>query len=100
MMVVVATARVEGLVARWAARVALHVLTDGQLRAARAAEYGFLIPFVGWPNLDRMSGEGIVAILAGIVNAATFHLDGEDVRGTVIMLAAGLRVEMDATYVW
>jgi hypothetical protein len=37
-----------------------------------------------------MIGERFVAILAGIVKAATFHLDGDDVRRSVKMLATGL----------
>jgi hypothetical protein len=37
-----------------------------------------------------MVGERLVAILAGIIQAATFHLDGDDVSGPVIMLATSL----------
>jgi hypothetical protein len=37
-----------------------------------------------------MIGQRFVAILAGIVEAATFHLDGDDVSRPVIMLATGL----------
>jgi hypothetical protein len=37
-----------------------------------------------------MIGERIVAILASIVKAATFHLDGDDVSRPVIVLATGL----------
>src|SRR5208283_6139479 len=42
--------------------------------------------------------ERLVAILAGIVLAATFHLDGNDVSRPVIMLTTGLRVEIYATH--
>jgi hypothetical protein len=37
-----------------------------------------------------MTGELLVAILAGIVQAATFHLDGDDVSRPVIVLTTGL----------
>jgi len=37
-----------------------------------------------------MIGKRLVAILAGIVQAATFHLDGDDVGRSVIVLTAGL----------
>jgi len=54
-------------------------------------------PFAIGPDLDRMTGEGLVAILAGVVHAAALHLNRDDVGGPVIMLAARLRVEIDAT---
>jgi hypothetical protein len=37
-----------------------------------------------------MIGERQVAVFAGIVKAATLHLDGNDVSQPVIMLATGL----------
>jgi hypothetical protein len=37
-----------------------------------------------------MIGERFVAILAGIVKAATFHLDSDDVSRSVKILATGL----------
>jgi len=37
-----------------------------------------------------MIGECLVAILAGIVKAATFHLDGDNVSRPVIVLTTGL----------
>jgi hypothetical protein len=49
------------------------------------------------PNLGRMIGESVVAILAREVHAAALHLNRDDVRGPMIMLAACLRVEIDAT---
>ena len=44
-----------------------------------------------------MTGERVVAILARVVHAATLHLNRDDVREPMIMLAACLRVEIDAT---
>ena len=46
-------------------------------------------PFTLQPHCYRMIGEHLVAILAGIVKAATFHLDGDDVSRPAIMLATG-----------
>jgi hypothetical protein len=45
-----------------------------------------------------MIGERVVAIFAGIVNAAALHLDRNDVRRAVVVFATGLRIEMDATH--
>ena len=47
-------------------------------------------PFTLQPHRYRMIGERLVAILAGIIKAATFHLDGDDVSRPAIMLATGL----------
>ena len=48
------------------------------------------------PNLDRMIGESIVTVLARIVDTAAPGLNGHDVVWAVIMLAASLRIEIDA----
>lgn len=97
--IVIATAGVEMPVAVWAAELAVHVLVDGQFRAAGTTENCFLVPFASRPNFNRMIGESFVTILASVVDATTFHLDGDDVRGTVIVLAARLRVKIDAAHV-
>jgi hypothetical protein len=47
-----------------------------------------------------MACEGIVAILAGVVDAAAFHFDGDDIERGVVMEAAGLRVEVQAEDFW
>ena len=47
-----------------------------------------------------MTGEHLVAILAGIVDAAALHFDGDNVRGTAVVLAASLRVEIAAAHEW
>ena len=95
----IATAGVEMLAAVWTAEVALHVLVNSQFRAAGATENCFPVPLVSRPNLNQMIGESFVTILASVVDATTFHLDGDDVRGTVIVLAARLRVKIDAAHV-
>jgi hypothetical protein len=41
-----------------------------------------------------------VAIFAGIVQTATLHLDRNNIARPVIVFAAGLGVEIDATHFW
>jgi hypothetical protein len=96
----VPTAGIERLAASRASRFALHVLMYGQLRAAGAAKYCSLMELALRPDLDRVPRERVVAILAGVVRAAALHLDRDDVGWTVIVLAACLRIEIDATRAW
>jgi hypothetical protein len=93
-MVMVAASRVEGGMAHGANRVAFEVGGDCQLGAAGSAKNGLVVPFGLGPDFHRMSGEGVVAILAGEVDAAAFHFDGDDVERRVVVEAAGLRVEV------
>ena len=51
------------------------------------------------PNLDWMIGKSLVAIFARIVDTTTLRLNRDDVRRTVIMLAACLRIQIDATHI-
>src|SRR5208282_3761347 len=97
-MIVVAAPRIELRSTRRTAGVTLHVLENREHCTAGAAEYCILVPFTLRPDRYRMIGERLVAILAGIVLAATFHLDGNDVSRPVIMLTTGLRVEIYATH--
>ena len=97
-MVVVAATRIETRTARWAARFALHVFCDAQVRAAVAAQNYFLRPFLSRPRLDRMSGQRVMAILARVKFAAALHLDRYDVRRPVIMRATGLAVEVNSAH--
>jgi len=94
----VSTPRIERLAAIRAARFALHVLANGQLCAASSTKYRLLVPFVLWPDLGLVIGESRVAILAGIVNPAALHLDRDDVRGSVVMCATGLRIKIDTPH--
>ncbi len=43
-----------------------------------------------------MAGEGVVTILAGIVDAAALHPDSEDVELGSIVRAARLLIEIDS----
>ena len=98
-MIVIAAARIETRPASWAAGFALHVPTYAQLRAAGAAENCLLLPFALGPDFDPVAGECFMAILAGVVHAAALHLDRDDVRRPVIMLAARLRIQIDSVYI-
>jgi hypothetical protein len=89
-MIVEATPRVELRATSRAARITPHVLENGQHSPAGAAEYCWLVPLTLRPDGDRMIGERVMAIFAGVEHTATFHLDGDDVSRPVIMLATGL----------
>jgi len=89
-MIVVATPRIELGPASRAAKIALHVLENGQRCTAGAAKYRGLVKFTFRPDCDRMIGERQVAVFASIVKAATLHPDGNDVGRPVVMLATGL----------
>jgi hypothetical protein len=96
-MIMVSAAGIKPFVTSRAREFALHVLVNRQLRTAGTAKYCSLMKVVLGPNLDWMIGDSVVAILAGVVHAAALHLNRDDVCGPVIMLAACLRVEIDAT---
>jgi hypothetical protein len=83
-----------------AAGVALQVLGDGEFGAAGSAEDGRLVPFGLRPELDGMAGESQVAILAGVIEPAAIHLDGDDVGRAVVVEAAGLGIEVEAADLW
>lgn len=95
-MMVVAAGGVKGGVAVRAAGIAREIVGDGKSCAASAAENGGFVEFGMRPGFERMAGEGVVAILAGIEEAAAAHLDGDDVESGMVMEAAGLRVEVEA----
>ncbi|MGB8475156.1 MAG: hypothetical protein WCE61_13815 [Candidatus Acidiferrum sp.] len=99
-MVVVAAARVERSVAVWAAGVAIEVSGDREYGTAGAAEDGWFEPFGYGPGLERMVGKGVVAVFAGVIEAAAFHFDGDDVERRVVMEAAGLWIEIQAVDFW
>ena len=95
-MMVISAGGVEGGVARGAAGVGLEVGEDGELGAAGTAEDGLVVPFGLRPGLDGMVGEGVVAVFAGVVEAAAFHFDSDDVEWRVVMETAGLGIEIQA----
>jgi hypothetical protein len=99
-MIVFLTPRIEPLPARWAPGFTLQILVDGHLCATGATEYGFFAPLGLRPDFDRVIGEHRVAVFAGIVDAAALHLDRNNISGSVIVLATGLRIKVDATNFW
>ncbi|MGC1416864.1 MAG: hypothetical protein WA817_16380 [Candidatus Acidiferrum sp.] len=52
--------------------------------------------FRGGPGLNGVVGESVVAVFAGVEEAAAFHLDGDDVERGMVVEAAGMGVEMEA----
>ena len=89
-MIVAAASRIEVRTTSRTARITTHVLENSQDCTAGAAEHCLLVPFILRPDCYGMIGEFLVAILAGIVQAATFRLDGDDVSRPVIVLTTGL----------
>lgn len=98
-MMVLSASGIKRRAASEAARSALQVLADGQFCATHAAQYCFFVPFAFRPDPDRMIGERCVAVFARIVDSAALHLDRNHIGWFTVMLATGLRIEIDATHV-
>lgn len=92
----VATGGIEVGVAVRTLRIRLKVGGDRHCIPAGPAKDGVIVPLGYRPDLDGMIGKGYVAILAGVEKTAALHADGDDVAGSVVVEAAGLRVEVDA----
>lgn len=95
-VVVVAAGGIEGSAAMGAGGVAGEIGGDGENGTAGAAEDGRFVPLGLRPGLDGMIGEGDVAILAGVKEAATFHFDGNDIERRAVVKATSLGVEIKA----
>jgi hypothetical protein len=95
-MTMVAAGGVEGGVAVGAARVGFEVGGDGELGAAGSAEDGFGVPFRFRPGFEGVGGEGRVAVFAGVVDAAAFRFDGDDVERRVVVETASFWIEAEA----
>jgi len=93
---VIAAGGVEGGVTRGTPGVGLEVCGDGELGAAGTAEDGLVVPFGLRPGLDGMVGEGVMAVFAGVVEAAASHFDSDDVERRVVMETAGLGIKIQA----
>ncbi|MGB7283694.1 MAG: hypothetical protein WBE13_15620 [Candidatus Acidiferrum sp.] len=61
---------------------------------AGATEDGEFVKFGGGPRHEGMVGEGVVAVFAGVEEAAAFHFDGDDVEGGMVVKTAGLGIEI------
>jgi len=95
-LVVPGTTRVEARVTAWALAPTAQVLIDGQFAAAAPAEHSFFVAFVPCPYLWGMPGQGFVAADAGIVLAAAFVFDGDDVQVRVPVGAFCFGRDVDA----
>jgi hypothetical protein len=95
---VIAAARVEPGCTAWALIGAVQILAHGQFKATCSAENCKEIPFVSRPNFDSMIGQGIMAFLAGKVGAAALHLDRDNIQGSLVVSAPGLRVQPNSTH--
>lgn len=79
---------------------ARQVAADREFGATRAAQDGFPAPLALRPNLDFVISQRSVAIFAGVVNAAAFHFDGDDVDGLVEVCATSLGIDIDPAHLW
>jgi hypothetical protein len=92
-MIVVTAPWIEVRFAGWALVLAVQIFLYAKLRTTASTQHRPLIPLTFGPDLDWMAGECIVTILAGVVDAATPHLDRDDVLRLAVVSAAGLWVE-------
>jgi len=81
-------------------RRAPHILPNRQLHLASPAKYRRAIPLASRPNLDRMSRQLDMTILASPIFPAAAHLDRNNIRRAVIMPATSLRIEPHAAHLW
>lgn len=87
---------IESSAAGRALVAAAEIVRDGHLTAAGAAQHRAHGPLGARPDLDRMVREGLVAILAGVIDTAALHPDRDDVESGSIVSAAGLRIQIDS----
>ena len=95
-LVMLAAARIKQSAAMRAFIAACHVLANGHLLSANAAQHCGLIPFRLRPDLNRMARQRFVTFLTGVINAAALHPDGDDVESGSIVSAAGVCIEIDS----
>ena len=76
---------------------ACHVPCDAEFQFAGTAEHGWLAPFRLRPDFYRVVCQSLMAVFAGIVDAAALHPDCNDVQFRPIVSAARLRVEINPT---
>jgi hypothetical protein len=91
----IAATGIKGGIAIWALIAARHVLRDAQLISAGAAENRRLVPLLPRPGLNRVVCQRVMALLAGVIDAAAFHPDGNDVEFGSVMSAACRGIEFD-----
>ena len=97
-VIMMAAARIEPCLACGTLIRAIQILPDTYLPPAISAHHCQLIPFAARPDFDRVVGQGIVAILARVIEAAALHLDSHDVQYLVVMNAASLRIQINSVH--
>lgn len=96
----IAAAGIESSAAAGTFVTARHVLRDAELATTRAAKHGRQAPLFSRPDLNWMACQGVMAILAGIIDAAAFHLNRNDVESGSVVSAARLIVTSDPVSFW
>jgi hypothetical protein len=86
--------RIEARTTLRALVAASQVLENRHLMSADPAENRRHIPLRSRPHLDRMPCQQLMAILAGIVDAATSHLDRDHIERRMIVDTACLRIDL------
>lgn len=97
-MTVVAAAGVEPGAARRANILTIEVLPDAKLNSASTAQHRLRLELRHRPHRGGVIRERVVAIVAGIIFAAAFHLDRNDVERRMPMRASRPRVHFDAAH--
>jgi hypothetical protein len=92
--------RVEIRFAQRTMMVAVQVIFYTHFQTADSTQNGFLMPLVPRPYCGRMLLELGMAILAGIVKPAAFHLDRNHIHWLAVMNAAGLRINRYTVNAW
>ena len=91
----IAAARIEGSAAAGTHVATRHILRNAELAATNAAKHGRLTPLLLRPDLNWMVRQSLVALLAGVIDAAALHPDRDDVESGSVVSAAGLSIEID-----
>ena len=87
-LVMILAAGVEAGSAARTKVAAVQIFLNREFIPAGSAKNGVNMPLRARPNANGMAGENFMTILAGVVDAAAGHLDGNDVE---------LRAPVDAT---
>ena len=95
-MIMTAAPRIEPGAAGRACVLAFEIVPDAQLGATCAAHDRWRVPFGSRPNLDRVARKRVVAVLAGVIDSAALHPDGDNVQRRMPMRTACFVVQIDA----
>jgi len=97
-VIVIPASWIEHRVTGWTLIGTRKVLSDGQLGSAYSAQNSGLIQFRPRPDLDRMTGYRVVAVLTGVVSPTAPHLDRNDIQGLSVMDASRLSVDANSVH--